>query len=71
MSLTKLTGGEDVDPYQGEKEGYLREVGHHAVWSLSSCKPGNSLIMPLMVRSGYTSGYGRIAWGTIRPDTDK
>lgn len=40
MSLMKLTGGEDVDPYQGEKEGYLREVGHHAVWSLSSCKPG-------------------------------
>ena len=23
------------------------------------------------LRSGYTSGYGRIAWGTIRPDTDK
>ena len=22
-------------------------------------------------RSGYTSGYGQIAWGTIRPDTDK
>ena len=40
----KLMGGEDVDPYQGEKEGYLREVGHHAVWSLSSCKPGNCKI---------------------------
>ena len=31
---------EDVDPYKGEREGKLREVGNQAVWSLSSCKPG-------------------------------
>lgn len=29
-----------IDPYKGEKEGKLREVGGQAVWSLSSCKPG-------------------------------
>ena len=38
-----MTNGEDVDPYRGEKEGYLREVGHNAVWSLSSCKPGDGI----------------------------
>ncbi|ESO05229.1 hypothetical protein HELRODRAFT_78053 [Helobdella robusta] len=30
----------DSDPYKGEKEGKLREVGNQAVWSVSSCKPG-------------------------------
>lgn len=29
-----------IDPYKGEKEGKLREIGHIAVWHLSSCKPG-------------------------------
>ena len=42
MSL-KLSGGQDIDPYKGEREGKLREVGGQAVWSLSSCKPGNHL----------------------------
>ncbi|KAK2165225.1 hypothetical protein LSH36_53g05032 [Paralvinella palmiformis] len=36
----KVTGTPDVDPYKGEREGKLREVGNQAVWSLSSCKPG-------------------------------
>ncbi|ELT88523.1 hypothetical protein CAPTEDRAFT_162347 [Capitella teleta] len=36
----KLTDGPDVDPYKGEREGKLREVGGQAVWSLSSCKAG-------------------------------
>ncbi len=31
---------QDTDPYKGEREGKLREVGGQAVWSLSSCKPG-------------------------------
>ena len=39
MSI-KLSGTQDADPYRGEKEGRLREVGNQAVWSLSSCKPG-------------------------------
>jgi len=30
----------DIDPYRGEKEGTLREIGGQAVWSLSSCKQG-------------------------------
>jgi len=30
----------EVDPYKGEREGKLREVGSQAVWSLSSCKAG-------------------------------
>ena len=34
------TGQTDTDPYKGEREGKLREVGSQAVWSLSSCKPG-------------------------------
>ncbi|XP_074651961.1 anaphase-promoting complex subunit 10-like [Tubulanus polymorphus] len=37
---TKITGSQDIDPYKGEREGKLREVGKQAVWSLSSCKPG-------------------------------
>ena len=40
MMATKMSGGSDVDPYKGEREGKLREVGGQAVWSLSSCKPG-------------------------------
>ena len=31
----------DADPFKGEKEGKVREIGNLAVWSLSSCKPGN------------------------------
>ena len=37
----KVSAGPDIDPYQGEKEGILREIGGQAVWSLSSCKQGN------------------------------
>ncbi len=37
----KASSGSDADPYKGEREGKLREVGNQAVWSLSSCKPGN------------------------------
>ena len=36
----KRTGGSDVDPFKGEREGKQREVGSQAVWSLSSCKAG-------------------------------
>ncbi len=35
----------DNDPYKGEREGKLREVGGQAVWSLSSCKPGKTCII--------------------------
>ena len=34
------TGG-DEDPAIEERAGSVREVGSQAVWSLSSCKPGN------------------------------
>ncbi|XP_069129656.1 anaphase-promoting complex subunit 10-like [Argopecten irradians] len=37
---TKLTANPDLDVFKEEREGKLREVGGHAVWSLSSCKPG-------------------------------
>ncbi|KAK3100224.1 hypothetical protein FSP39_016532 [Pinctada imbricata] len=37
---TKVTANSDIDILKDEKEGKLREVGHQAVWSLSSCKPG-------------------------------
>ncbi|CAH1778216.1 unnamed protein product [Owenia fusiformis] len=36
----KFSGGHDIDPYKGEREGNLREVGNQAVWTLSSCKAG-------------------------------
>ncbi|XP_063375267.1 anaphase-promoting complex subunit 10 [Cydia amplana] len=30
----------DKDPLTSERSGRVREVGNHAIWSLSSCKPG-------------------------------
>lgn len=30
----------ETDPVQEELAGRVREVGNHAIWSLSSCKPG-------------------------------
>lgn len=30
----------EKDPLVGERSGIVREVGNHAIWSLSSCKPG-------------------------------
>ncbi|XP_064608993.1 anaphase-promoting complex subunit 10-like [Liolophura sinensis] len=36
----KISGVQNLDVFQEEKEGKLREVGSQAVWSLSSCKPG-------------------------------
>lgn len=38
LSLLILVGV--VDPVQEELAGRVREVGNHAIWSLSSCKPG-------------------------------
>lgn len=31
---------ENQCPFHAERTGEVREVGGHAVWSLSSCKPG-------------------------------
>lgn len=31
----------DIDPLREERAGKVREVGSHAIWSLSSCKPSN------------------------------
>lgn len=31
----------EVDPIKNERAGNVREVGSQAIWSLSSCKPGN------------------------------
>jgi hypothetical protein len=31
---------ENQCPFHAERSGEVREVGSHAVWSLSSCKPG-------------------------------
>lgn len=35
---------ECLDPNQEERAGKVREVGSQAIWSLSSCKPGNYFI---------------------------
>lgn len=37
---SKTSSGGDIDPVQEEFAGRIREVGNHAIWSLSSCKPG-------------------------------
>lgn len=45
------TGG-DNDPLSEEYSGTVTEVGAQAVWSLSSCKPGNfrlSLVQKNMI----------------------
>lgn len=39
--MSAKTGG-DEDPVNEERAGIVREVGSQAVWSLSSCKPGNT-----------------------------
>lgn len=39
--MSAKTGG-DEDPHIEEQAGTVREVGSQAVWSLSSCKPGNN-----------------------------
>lgn len=31
------------DPLEDERQGFVREVGNQAVWSLSSCKPGKNI----------------------------
>ncbi len=48
---------QDTDPYKGEREGKLREVGGQAVWSLSSCKPGRIQMVFLASRSQCSEGY--------------
>ena len=48
MSL-KINGSQDADPFKAEKEGRLREIGQQAIWSLSSCKPGNKLILYILL----------------------
>lgn len=40
LEMSAKTGG-DEDPQTEEHAGVVREVGSQAVWSLSSCKPGN------------------------------
>ncbi|KAK0075531.1 hypothetical protein PV326_011507 [Microctonus aethiopoides] len=40
MSNKTSSGGGENDPVQEEFAGRVREVGNHAIWSLSSCKPG-------------------------------
>lgn len=32
---------EKIDPMKDIRAGIVREVGSQAIWSLSSCKPGN------------------------------
>lgn len=40
--MSTKSGG-DTDPINEEYTGSVTEVGAQAVWSLSSCKPGNFL----------------------------
>ena len=59
------TGQTDNDPYKGEREGKLREVGSQAVWSLSSCKPGTHTCITrqlynLMDYTFNTTAYRRV-----------
>lgn len=45
--MSTKSGG-DTDPINEEYTGSVTEVGAQAVWSLSSCKPGNSCFLPIM-----------------------
>ena len=60
--------------YRGH--GSSGQVGFESNAGLA-CSHRGDAIMDFLVglcfifRSGYMSGYGRIAWGTIYPDTDK
>lgn len=38
----------DADPMHDEESGSVTEVGSQAVWSLSSCKPGNISMKKIM-----------------------
>lgn len=40
MSTRTQEQTENQCPFHAERSGEVREVGSHAVWSLSSCKPG-------------------------------
>lgn len=40
-----------ADPKQLERTGTVREIGSQAVWSLSSCKPGNYSLRPPPIQS--------------------
>lgn len=40
MSSKTAESNENQCPFHAERSGEVREVGGHAVWSLSSCKPG-------------------------------
>lgn len=35
-------------PFQAERSGEVREVGGQAVWSLSSCKPGELIFTQML-----------------------
>lgn len=41
MSSKTTENAENQCPFHAERSGEVREVGAQAVWSLSSCKPGN------------------------------
>ena len=41
---------ENQCPFHAERSGEVREVGSHAVWSLSSCKPGK---LPIDIKILY------------------
>lgn len=53
--ITKPT---DDDPVINERSGNVREVGGHAVWSLSSCKPGIAKWMSNINNQMYQSIVG-------------
>lgn len=40
MASRTSENNENQCPFHAERSGEVREVGSHAVWSLSSCKPG-------------------------------
>lgn len=48
--MTSKSGG-DSDPVNEEYLGNVTEVGTQAVWSLSSCKPGNFHPLPLNLKT--------------------
>lgn len=40
MSSSPKATDTEIDPVKHERDGTVREVGNQAIWSISTCKPG-------------------------------
>lgn len=55
MAAKSPEHSENQCPFHAERSGEVREVGSQAVWSLSSCKPGEFLFVYISVFETLTN----------------